>query len=465
MTVRIPSAPSDVSRVRQILTQQVSSLIHTRSGPTGQSPSGPVRIRVPLPEVSLLSWLHAQPAERKIYWAGREDAWRVAGVGTADILEGSGPDPYRTVIRTLHRRLSEADPALRYFGGFRFRPTSTGSDRWRRYGTYRFLLPRFELRNEDGGTVLLMNLLPEETAGAAGPLLEEIERLRFPSTESSASVPEARALDHRPERSEWTEGVETLLEAIADTDLEKAVLARESRITFTRTPDPSVVLRRLRSRTPRCFHFLFQPEEGSAFLGASPERLFRRSDRSIQSEAVAGTRARGRTSEQDERLREELLASAKDRAEHYYVQRHLDRAATRLCERYELEDDPMVMSLATKHHLLSHLSGHLRPDTDDGHLLETLHPTPAVAGFPTEAALARIGEVEPFDRGWYAGPVGWLGPEEAEFAVAIRSALLHDERLFLYAGAGIVEQSVASEEWTELDQKIEDFTAFLTPSA
>jgi menaquinone-specific isochorismate synthase len=94
-------------------------------------------------------------------------------------------------------------------------------------------------------------------------------------------------------------------------------------------------------------------------------------------------------------------------------------------------------------------------------LLAALHPTPAVGGVPRDAALGAIRAQEPFDRGWYAGPVGWIGADAAEFAVGIRSGLVWPDRLALYSGAGIVEGSVPDREWDEIEQKIADFAAVL----
>ena len=93
--------------------------------------------------------------------------------------------------------------------------------------------------------------------------------------------------------------------------------------------------------------------------------------------------------------------------------------------------------------------------------MRSLHPTPAVGGYPTDQALDAIRAREPFDRGWYAGPLGWIGTHGAEFTVAIRSGLVQRRRLALFSGAGIVEGSVPAWEWEEIEQKIGDFVRVL----
>jgi menaquinone-specific isochorismate synthase len=181
----------------------------------------------------------------------------------------------------------------------------------------------------------------------------------------------------------------------------------------------------------------------------------------VFSEAVAGTRGRGETPDADAALREELLTSEKERREHAFVQRALEEALRTLCTTVDGADTPSDLALARGRHLHAPIRGTLRPETSTVDLLEALHPTPAVGGVPRGAALTAIREQEPFDRGWYAGPVGWMGPDAADFAVGIRSGLLHPDRLALFSGAGIVEGSRPDREWAEIEQKIADFAAVL----
>jgi menaquinone-specific isochorismate synthase len=131
----------------------------------------------------------------------------------------------------------------------------------------------------------------------------------------------------------------------------------------------------------------------------------------------------------------------------------------------EQEGNASELRLARGRHLRSQFEGHLRDDVSTLDVLRTLHPTPAIGGVPTEAAVQAIRTQEPFARGWYAGPVGWIGPDAAEFAVAIRSGLVRDSSLALYSGAGIVDGSVPEAEWDEIEQKISDFAAVLDLTA
>ena len=160
----------------------------------------------------------------------------------------------------------------------------------------------------------------------------------------------------------------------------------------------------------------------------------------------------------DEGLRDELLHSAKDRVEHTYVSKGIREALEPLCEELEIEDSVADMKLARGRHLRSKIRGKLGDGVTDAGLLEAMHPTPAVGGYPRDRAREEIRVLEPFDRGWYAGPVGWIGAEASEFAVGLRSGLVRGQTLALFSGAGIVAGSVPEEEWAEIEQKIGDFT-------
>ena len=165
-----------------------------------------------------------------------------------------------------------------------------------------------------------------------------------------------------------------------------------------------------------------------------------------------------RASAEDEGLRDDLLHSAKDLSEHSYVSKGIREALEPLCEELEIEEHISEMKLARRRHLRSKVRGTIREGVTDAGLLDAMHPTPAVGGHPRSEALEQIHALEPFDRGWYAGPVGWIGTEESEFAVGIRSGLVWGRTLALFSGAGIVAGSVPDEEWAEIEQKIGDFT-------
>ena len=258
--------------------------------------------------------------------------------------------------------------------------------------------------------------------------------------------------------------VDGLLKKLDENDLKKIVLARKSVFTLEGPVEPVALLRRLAEHTTRSYHFCFQLTHGTAFIGASPERLFKRQSSYLQSEALAGTRPRGASPEEDAALGDELLHSEKERREHGYVLDHVRAIFDTHCRAVRGGDKPELLILRHCQHLLIRLEGMLaNPDCDDI-LLEELHPTPAVGGVPTREAIELIRNSEPSERGWYAGPVGWIGFDATEFAVAIRSALVTQDTVSIHTGAGIVAGSEPEAEWAEIENKMTNFLNVLQSS-
>ena len=123
----------------------------------------------------------------------------------------------------------------------------------------------------------------------------------------------------------------------------------------------------------------------------------------------------------------------------------------------EYPDKTFILKLSRLQHLYSNIRGLLKDGIGDSDILQHLHPTPAVGWYPKNEAMRYIEDIEPFDRGWYAGPVGWVSSDAAEFAVAIRSAITTENKLILYAGAGIVPGSDPEKEWAEIENKIANY--------
>jgi menaquinone-specific isochorismate synthase len=463
----IPST-GEADGVRDVLLRRMREALDGRAN--GQPRV--VRVRVELPRaVEPLAWLRAQADEAAAYWSARNTGAAVATLGAADVVAGTNrPHGDEGLRRRLGERLRGADAPVRYYGGLRFDATypdaETGLEApWAPFGTYHFVLPRFELHAQEETTALACNLVLPRDRDRADALAEQVCRLALPKDNqrvppSSLATPLGRT--DVPDRAGWTRMVRWALDAIDDRTLDKVVLARRVALDLGTALDPFRVLQHVQRATPGCFHFAVRPERGAAtFIGASPERLFRRAGTRVESEAVAGTRPRGDTPEADAALRDELMESPKERREHAFVQEAIRTQLEALCTDVDTPETPSDLALARGRHLHAPLTGTLRPGTTTLDLLDALHPTPAVGGVPTDEALAAIRAQEPFDRGWYAGPVGWIGADTAEFAVAIRSGLVQAERLALFSGAGIVDGSVPEQEWDEIEQKIGDFASVL----
>ncbi len=421
-----------------------------------------VRVEANFPSLDPLAWLSAQRGMTQYYWRDRDDGLEMAGVGEADVLSPSRvpPEPH-AVLDEIRHRLPAGEEQPRYYGGFRFEPTRTPGGRWREFVAYRFVAPLVEVCRDSKGVRLAVNLYapsgqsPEEVIERARELLSE--KLVFADGGMTEPLPQVIRREDRPDRAGWFAMLGHAAEAFERGELGKVVLARETCFTAAAPFDPVTVLCALARQTENAFLFCFHPSPGRAFLGASPERLLLRQGARLYSEAIAGTRPRASDPGEDAALGRALLDSAKDRREHALVVEALRGHFSRLCSDTREDDAPSLLSLRHCRHLATRFEGQLRDGIADADILATLHPTPAVGGTPTDRALAFIDREEPFDRGTYAGPVGWVSAAGAEFCVGIRSGQVRGNELAVYNGAGIVPGSDAGDEWNEIETKMENF--------
>lgn len=251
-----------------------------------------------------------------------------------------------------------------------------------------------------------------------------------------------------PDKQQWKNLVQTALSK----RLDKVVLARCQVLELEEAPDPFALAAALKERAQGSYVFCFCQKD-TAFLGASPERLFSRRKNHLLSEAVAGTRRRAKTKKEDERLGLELLCSAKDLREFSPVVQFLNRGLSPLCSG-SLRFSPISLHKTQNvQHLYASCKGRLEKETSDEDILARIHPTPALCGTPTDKAFDLIRELEPFNRGLYGGGLGWSAKESSDWVVAIRSCLIQGKKAWLYAGTGIVDGSDPDAEWDELNQK------------
>jgi isochorismate synthase len=242
-------------------------------------------------------------------------------------------------------------------------------------------------------------------------------------------------------------------------DLEKVVLARTLEVDAGRPLDAKRLLHRLRAVEPHGYAFAAPSGEGS-LVGASPELLVSLRGGEVRATPLAGTAPRAGDPEEDRANADALAASSKNREEHAVVVRAVAAELEAWCEPLTWDPEPVLLETANVWHLATRFTGALRdPSANVLDLVVALHPTPAVCGTPTDVARAAIAELEPFDRGRYAGPVGWIDARgEGEWAIALRCAELRGERATLFAGAGIVADSEPASEADETGRK---FRAFL----
>jgi isochorismate synthase len=244
----------------------------------------------------------------------------------------------------------------------------------------------------------------------------------------------------------WSRAVESSLDRIRSGSLRKVVLAR-SRLVHGSTPfDAERIFRALNESYPGCHRFRFETGDGTVFLGASPERLVALHAGRIEADAVAGTTSAENGAPLDD---------PKERLEHDIVVRDVVDALQPVADHVDAEPDPSLHRLRHVTHLRTRIRAAARAGTHVLDLAARIHPSPAVAGSPRDAALELIRTLEPSPRGWYAGPIGWASAAgEGEFTLGLRAALIRGHEAILQAGAGIVLGSDPDREWEECESKM-----------
>lgn len=357
------------------------------------------------------------PAATSFLWAHGGRA--LAGRGERVRVDpGTGPGRFERAARAAARALEEHPAARVAFGHFTF-------------------------DERDGGSVVVV---PEETVDVAYDASAPVDapgddRIRY----AGSSVPEVA----------WLEAVDAAVARVGRGEVGKVVLARDMHVWSKVDFDVRVLAQRLARRFPECYTFVFD-----GWVGASPELLVRRRGDEVESLVLAGSAARGADEGRDAALGDALLASAKDVDEHRFGVESVRAALAPLCARLDVEPAPSLLRLANVQHLATRVRGELALPLGALELAGALHPTAAVCGSPTSAALDAIAALEDMDRERYAGPVGWVDARgDGELAIALRCARVSGGRARLFAGAGVV---AGSRPEAELEETRLKFRAMLS---
>jgi len=365
----------------------------------------------------------------------------IAGIGEALRLEFAGPSRFRDAAAAWKRVAAAAsvtDPlglpgtGLVALGAFAFADDSPR--------TSVLIVPSIILGRRDGVSwitrISLDGIRPEPVEGPAPRPLGPDFSVKF----------DFGALD----RPGYVRAVEAALVHLRAGELSKVVLARSMVGHLPDGADLRVLLGELATGYPDTWTFAVD-----GLIGSSPETLVTANRGSVTARVLAGSAPRGADPAADQDAAAALATSTKDLDEHQFALRSLLASLAPHARNVTSSEQPFTLKLPNLWHLASDVEGDLSDGSSSLDLLSALHPTAAVAGTPTDAALALIHELEPFDRGRYAGPVGWVGADgDGEWAIALRSAQVdEDGTISAFAGAGIVADSDPDKELAETRMK------------
>lgn len=405
------------------------------------------------------------------------DDLALATLGSALRIVAAGADRFDDLARQTGEALEAADvddlfddpdappgSGVIWTGGFGFADDDPFGDSWRGTPSAEFALPLASITRIGGDKpaarlTLTVAVEPDSSApdllAAVENVVERLDLERDLSTltethtDAAASVASAAPPEH------YEQAVERATAQINGGEIEKIVLAREVVVRRAQPIDSVNALRRLRERFPECTTFAVG-WGSTTFLGASPELLIRREGRRASTMALAGSMRRGEDEAMDRHLGQQLLDSAKDNLEHAIVVKRIERTLGRISAWVAAHERPELVRVKNIQHLATPIRAQLTEPHPVIELAGLLHPTPAVGGEPWPEVASSIRSLEGFDRGWYTGGVGWMDLlEDGEFHVALRSALVEGAQARLFVGAGIVGDSVPSEELAETETKLQ----------
>jgi len=408
-------------------------------------------------------------SDRWFCWEQPDREFALAGLGVAQEASSRGPRRFREVAEEClrlgdHPVLEEprglpAGAGPVWVGGFAFDPEGGATSTWSSLPPASLVLPQVSICRRGDRAFLTVNAVAgpgEGTERLAEELAARVSGLRLdaplplldPHPTAHAGIRSAR-----PPR-EFEAAVDGATSRIAAGEFSKVVLAREVIVSAAAAHDPAAAFGAMREQFPACFCFCCGTPE-AAFIGASPELLVRRAGAGVSTVALAGSTRRSSDPAVDDHLGEQLLRSDKDRREQRIVAERIVRALRPHAVWVEAAPEPEIVKVANIQHLATPVIAQLAEPRSAIEIAGLLHPTPAVGGEPWPAPASAIADLEGMDRGWYAGPVGWMdATEDGEFCVALRSALLRNREAHLFAGVGVVAGSDPAAELAETEVKL-----------
>jgi isochorismate synthase len=383
-----------------------------------------------------------------VFYFSSPEGQAAGGLGIAAHASASGVGRF-AAVRSMVDGWSIPEQ-FRVFTGFSFAADGPRSEPWKAFGASDAVLPIATAIRRDDECLLLLALPPHADVSE---IASSLESLRAPQDPPYPNLGD-HTLESCPPVSEWTSAVAEAVDAIHDGALRKVVLARSVVVRSDHAPDGFDLVSHLERLYRQCFGFGWRVN-GATFVGASPELLVRLDRGVVTSNPLAGSARRGEGEAEDRLLAEELMHSEKDRIEHRFVVEDVADRLEPFVTVLDVPKHPSLRRMATVQHLSTQISGTAHDGTHVLDLVGALHPTPAVGGTSRDAAQAFIEKAEGFDRGWYAGGLGWFDREgEGEFAINLRCGLLEGTRAHVFAGAGIVEDSRPELELNETRLKL-----------
>ena len=402
--------------------------------------------------------------EEKAYFCNQDRSFEVFLAGKLQEVSGS--------IQELRAKSKEVFSEVIYFkesispvllGGISF--DSKSDEVWKDGNTSSFYLYVIQISKKESKWFLSinrvvandenpnLNALNDELMSIWKGVKRRLTKIVVKQGQKSGGKVEKR--QSTSEKESWKNDVKQILRQINEKNVLKVVLSRKLEVSLSNHS----ILRtfgKIRESNQNTFVFYIETKNRTCFVGASPELLIGKVKNKIKTMALAGSMPKAESPEKDIVNQRLLLESEKNLDEHKVVVDMMRDTLLSCTKNLRVEENPRLLNLGYIHHLKTEITAEVNSGIDIFTLLEKLHPTPALGGMPRKKALKLISKLEEHARGWYGSPIGYIDSDlNGEFTVAIRSAVLEDNKAHIYAGAGIVQGSDPEEEWNETEKKFQ----------
>jgi len=406
-----------------------------------------------IPEISFINLACTLKNQTLCYFKNKDNSRQFLGIGITALFQ------YDNDFDNIQELLEE-NPALVFLGGQSFFNEPKIAYEWEDFGERFVFLPQVLAKCENQEYTFTFFYSDEilSSIEAQSRFIFQVEDILSFRPYLLENRFEFNQSLHEPGPMQWNDSVKTCTDEFReDPDFHKVVLAKKETYLSLKKINGLSLLKEMHQYADDSYCFYLQTSPHQAFLSISPERLFTLENDKIVVDCIAGTRARGKDQDEENRLSHELLTSEKEINEHRIVADEIFERLEYLCDQVLTPQKVSLLKCKYVQHLFAQYSGVLQAGVSLEKIIKILHPTPAVGGRPWHLAQDYIKNLEPFQRGFYAAPVGVVTSNYTEFAVGIRSCLINNKALHIYAGAGIVPGSIGQDEWIEVHNKMKNF--------
>lgn len=396
------------------------------------------------------------PGVDHFYWARADQDYSVIGLGRLFYQTAKGPQRFQILQQGYRDYCLKWQDMPFAFTAFAFDAEEVMIDEWQTFANALVCVPRVLVETENQKTNISVHLQKTTDLGLQKNEIKRLLQQWLKSSERTMAVPvvPAAEIDDSAARGDWLVLANKGITAIRRKAFRKLVVSRKQVLEKSPSFDSTALLSDLLQRYPGCTIVSYR-HEGKQFIAATPERLLSLQSGALQSEAIGGTLSEKEIAECSYLLNKQSRLAEKLLLEHAIIVEDICTRLQPVCYTLSLPTAPQLKKVHRIYHLETPISGRLETRQSVLSLVDKLHPTPAIAGFPRMESIAWLRDNENYGRGWYAGAFGWMkGDQTGEVSVLLRCALIEQKQIMIYAGAGLVAESDADQEWQETKLKM-----------